>query len=231
MSFLTVVKRALLGWPNEIMELKTLREQTESKLNTVQNYSNVIGILSATIHDSGGFIWYKDIEGRYRVCLVKDHAVSFAGNSNITNPAQAQAILKDLILTRGQPDREQFIVAMLNSKNDLIGFNIVSVGSLSATTVHPREVLKPAVIASSAAIILCHNHPSGDPLPSEEDRLITRTIIQAADVVGIRVLEHLIITMENDHFYSFADEGIIARTYAEVGTKGIAHRIIDHLLP
>jgi DNA repair protein RadC len=167
----------------------------------------------------------------YRVCLVKDHAVSFSENSNITNPAQAQAILKDVILTRGQPDREQFIVAMLNSKNDLIGFNIVSVGSLSATTVHPREVLKPAVIASSAAIILCHNHPSGDPLPSEEDRLITRTIIQAADVVGIRVLEHLIITMENDHFYSFADEGIIARTYAEVGTKGIVHRIVNHLLP
>jgi DNA repair protein RadC len=167
----------------------------------------------------------------YRVCLVKDHSVTFGENCTITNPSQAQAILKDLILTRGQPDREQFIVAMLNSKNDLIGFNIVSVGSLSATTVHPREVLKPAVIASSAAIILCHNHPSGDPLPSEEDRLITRTIIQAADVVGIRVLEHLIITMENDHFYSFADEGIIARTYAEVKTKGIAHRIVDHLLP
>jgi hypothetical protein len=64
MNFLTVVKRAIWGWPNEITELKTLREQTESKLNTIQNYSNVIGILSATIHESGGFIWYKDTEGR-----------------------------------------------------------------------------------------------------------------------------------------------------------------------
>lgn len=165
----------------------------------------------------------------YRVCLVKDHAVSFAEHCNITNPAQAQAILKDLILTRGQPDREQFIVAMLNSKNDLIGLNIVSVGSLSATTVHPREVLKPAIIASSASIILCHNHPSGDPQPSEDDRSITRTIVQAADVVGIRVLEHLIITMENDRYFSFADEGLIEKAYAEVGRSTMAHRIVDHI--
>jgi DNA repair protein RadC len=104
---------------------------------------------------------------------------------------------------------------MLNSKNDLIGFNIVSVGSLSPTTVHPREVLKPAILANSASIIMCHNHPSGDPQPSEEDRLLTRTIVQAADIIGIRVLEHLIITMDNDRYFSFADQGSIARTYAQ----------------
>jgi DNA repair protein RadC len=55
---------------------------------------------------------------------------------------------------------------------------------------------------------LCHNHPSGNPQPSEEDRLLTRTIIEAADVIGIRVLEHLIITMDNDRYFSFADQGI-----------------------
>lgn len=167
----------------------------------------------------------------YRVCLVKDPAVSFGDHHSITSSAQAQAMFKQLIATRGQPDREQFMVAMLNSKNDLIGLNIVSTGSLSATTVHPREVLKPAIIASSASIIMCHNHPSGDPHPSDDDRLMTRTIIQAACVVGIQVLEHLIITMENDQHFSFADEGLIARTYAEVGRKGFAHKIVDHLLP
>jgi DNA repair protein RadC len=165
----------------------------------------------------------------YRVCLVKDHVVSFGENCSITNPSQAQAILKDLILTRGQPDREQFIVAMLNSNNALIGFNIVSVGSLSAAPVHPREVLKPAIIASSASIILCHNHPSGNLQPSEDDRLVTKTIIEAADVVGIRVLEHLIIDLGSDRYFSFADEGLIEKAYSEVGRTTIAHRIVDHI--
>jgi DNA repair protein RadC len=165
----------------------------------------------------------------YRVCLVKDHSVTFGENCNITNPSQAQAILKDLILTRGQPDREQFLVAMLNCKNDLIGFNIVSVGSLSAATVHQREVLKPAILANAASIMMCHNHPSGDPQPSEEDRLLTRTIVQAADIIGIRVLEHLIITMDNDQYFSFADQGLIEKAYSEVGRTTIAHRIVDHI--
>jgi len=165
----------------------------------------------------------------YRVCLVKDNSVFFGENCNITNPSHAQAILKDLILTRGQPDREHFIVAMLNSKNDLIGFNIVSVGSLSATTVHPREVLKPAIIASSAGIILCHNHPSGNPQPSEDDRSITTTIVQAANIIGIRVLEHLIIDLGSDRYFSFADEGLIEKAYSEFGRSTIAHRIVDHL--
>jgi DNA repair protein RadC len=165
----------------------------------------------------------------YRVCLVKDHSVTFSENCNITNPSQAQAILKDLILTRGQPDREQFIVAMLNCKNDLIGFNIVSVGSLSAATVHQREVLKPAILANAASIMMCHNHPSGDPHPSEEDRLLTRTIVQAADIIGIRVLEHLIITMDNDRYFSFADQGLIEKAYSEVGRTTIAHRIVDRI--
>jgi hypothetical protein len=70
---------------------------------------------------------------------------------------------------------------------------------------------------------------SGDPQPSEEDRLLTRTIVQAADIIGIRVLEHLIITMDNDQYFSFADQGLIEKTYSEVGRTTIAHRIVDHI--
>ncbi|WP_419656530.1 JAB domain-containing protein [Desulfosarcina variabilis] len=76
----------------------------------------------------------------YRVTLVKDETVSF-GQANLCNSHQAHAVLQNLILTRGQPDREQFVVALLSAKNQMIGMNIVSVGALSATTVHPREVL------------------------------------------------------------------------------------------
>jgi len=151
----------------------------------------------------------------YRVCLVKDATVSF-GQSFVSNSHQAHAVIQNLILTRGQPDREQFVVAMLNAKNIIIGLNIVSVGVLSSAQVHPREVLKPAILANSSAMILCHNHPSNDLSPSTDDLEVTRKIIKAADIVGIQVHEHLIINMENERFFSFADEGIIKRIYDEI---------------
>ena len=152
----------------------------------------------------------------YRVSLVKDESVSF-GNVRLYNSKQAQSLIQNLILTKGQPDREQFVVALLNAKNEMIGLNIVSVGMLSSAPVSPREVLKPAILANSAAMILAHNHPSNDLEPSPDDINVTRKIIQAAEIVGIKVHEHLIINMEDDRYYSFADQGIIARMYSEIG--------------
>jgi DNA repair protein RadC len=151
----------------------------------------------------------------YRVCLVKDATVSF-GQSCVSNSHQAHALIQNLILTRGQPDREQFVVALLNAKNKIIGLNIVSVGVLSSAPIHPREVLKPAILANSSAMILCHNHPSCDLNPSPDDLEVTRKIIKAADIIGIQVHEHLIINMENERFFSFADEGYIKRFYDEI---------------
>ena len=151
----------------------------------------------------------------YRVCLVKDATVSF-GQSCVSNSHQAHALIQNLILTRGQPDREQFVVALLNAKNAIIGLNIVSVGVLSSAPIHPREVLKPAILANSSAMILCHNHPSNDLSPSADDLEVTRKIIKAADIIGIQVHEHLIINLEDHRFFSFADEGIIKRIYDEI---------------
>ena len=152
----------------------------------------------------------------YRVSLVKDESVSF-GNVRLFNSQQAQALIQNLILTKGQPDREQFVLLLLNAKNEMIGLNIVSVGGLSSATVHPREVLKPAILANSAAMILCHNHPSNDLEPSPEDIAVTRKIIRAAGIIGIQVHEHLIINMDDTRYFSFADQGIIARMCAEIG--------------
>jgi DNA repair protein RadC len=101
----------------------------------------------------------------YRISLVKDESVSF-GNVRLANSQEAQALIQNLILTKGQPDREQFCVVLLNVKNEMIGLNIVSVGALSSAPVHPREVLKPAILANAAAMILAHNHPSNDLEPS-----------------------------------------------------------------
>jgi len=151
----------------------------------------------------------------YRVSLVKDKNISF-GQRRMNNSQEAQSLIQSLIKTQGQPDREQFCVILLNAKNEIIGLNIVSIGGLSLASVHPREVLKPAILANSAAMILCHNHPSNNLEPSPDDLAITKRIIQASEVIGIAVHEHIIISMDDDRYYSFADNGIIKRFYNEI---------------
>ena len=104
-------------------------------------------------------------------------------------------------------DREHFRVILLNTKNRVIGIDQVSVGTLNASLVHPREVFKRAVQKSAAAIILVHNHPSGDPSPSPEDMQITQRLCEAGRIIGIEVLDHVII---GDHvFTSFKEKGWI----------------------
>jgi len=151
----------------------------------------------------------------FRVSLVKDRRVSFETNS-INNSAQAQPILRKLIETQGQQDRENFCVVLLNAKNIMIGLNIVSIGDLNSATVHPREVLKPAILSNSSAMVLCHNHPSNDPAPSPEDLAITAKIIQASSIMGILVHEHIILGMHDDAYFSFADNGLIKKMYDEI---------------
>ena len=151
----------------------------------------------------------------YRVTLVRDRPLPFKP-SPINNSQEAQSIVRTLIETQGQSDREQFVVIMLNAKNEIIGVNIVSTGDLSSATVHPREVLKPAILSNSASMVLCHNHPSNNLEPSPEDIAITKKIIRAAEIIGITVHEHIIISMDDDHYYSFADQGIIRQMYKEI---------------
>ncbi len=102
-------------------------------------------------------------------------------------------------------NREFFLSLHLNSKNQLIREVLVSVGSLSTSVVHPREVFSAAVRDSSAALIFLHNHPSGDPAPSREDRECTQRLTRAGKILGIRVLDHIILGHED--YFSFADAG------------------------
>jgi DNA repair protein RadC len=101
--------------------------------------------------------------------------------------------------------KEHFLILLLDGKNRLIREVPVSVGSLNQSLVHPREVFSPAVRDSAAAVILVHNHPSGDPAPSREDLEITRRLRQAGETLGIRVLDHIIIG--HDTYVSLADRG------------------------
>jgi len=89
--------------------------------------------------------------------------------------------------------RENFIVLILNARHEVMCLETVSVGSLNASIVHPREVFRPAVIESAASIVLVHNHPSGDPEPSEEDLAITKRLVEAGELLGIGVLDHVVV--------------------------------------
>ena len=103
--------------------------------------------------------------------------------------------------------KEHFFSLHLNSKNQLIREVLISIGSLSTSVVHPREVFAPAVRDSSAALIFLHNHPSGDPAPSREDKECTQRLIHAGQILGIRVLDHIV--MGHNDYYSFADSGCL----------------------
>lgn len=110
----------------------------------------------------------------------------------ITSPEDVARIMRDH-MDMGNLDREHFVVLYLDRKNHVNAIQTVSIGGLHSSLVHPREVFKPAIVASSAAIILVHNHPSGDSTPSTEDINITRRLIEAGKILGIEVLDHVVI--------------------------------------
>ncbi len=103
--------------------------------------------------------------------------------------------------------REQFHVILLDRKNRIMRDVMVSQGSLTASVVHPREAFNPAMRDSAAAVIFLHNHPSGDPQPSQEDRALTTRLVDAGRLLGIQVLDHIIVGRET--YMSFADEGLL----------------------
>lgn len=89
--------------------------------------------------------------------------------------------------------KEHFLVLLLNARHEVMARETVSVGSLNASIVHPREVFWPAVVQRAASIVLVHNHPSGDPEPSEEDLSITKRLVECGQLLGIEVLDHVIV--------------------------------------
>ena len=157
----------------------------------------------------------------YRVSLVKDESIQF-DQAAVRHAQDAQRLLRNFIKTKGQTDREQFCVVLLNTKNHVVGLNMVSMGVVDRTIVHPREILKTAILASASGIILGHNHISSDLSPSPDDREITKRMIVAGNIMGITVLDHLIISLEDDRYYSFADEGLMDRFRNE--TNGIGRK-------
>lgn len=136
--------------------------------------------------------------------MIRESSVTYA-NRKVTSHHQAVNIMNDFLV---DIDREKFIVMCLNAKNEPTAIHTVSIGSLNASIVHPREVFKPAILSNSNAVICFHNHPSGDPEPSREDINITNRLVDVGDLLGIKVLDHIVIG-DRDRYISFKKEGLL----------------------
>lgn len=141
----------------------------------------------------------------FRIALVREPGVKLAERPQVRVPAEAAPLFAQYI---AEADREVFVVAMLTVRHRLIGVHTVSVGCLTGALVAPREVFKPAILSGSAALLLAHNHPSGDPEPSAEDIALTRRLTSAGQLLGIEILDHLVIG-EAGRFVSLRERGVL----------------------
>jgi DNA repair protein RadC len=138
----------------------------------------------------------------YRIELVRERLIPIKPRPAIHNPDDIVAILSEELL---KADREKLVCVMLNTKNVVIGMDIVSVGTLTSSLASGREIFKAAILLNSAGIILSHNHPSGDATPSREDIQLTDRISKAGEILGIKLLDHIIIAEHGS--YSFSQAG------------------------
>lgn len=132
-----------------------------------------------------------------RVDIVR---IQMVKEASLLYPARRVRMARDVVdLFREflqETDREQFFLLCLNTKNEPTAIHTVSIGSLDSSLVHPREVFKAAILANSASVIVAHNHPSGDPTPSNPDIEVTKKLQEAGELLGITLLDHIIVGSE-----------------------------------
>jgi DNA repair protein RadC len=138
----------------------------------------------------------------YQVKLVRDGSQA-SERKKVDCAATAAHILQQYL---EGADREHFVVLLLDTQNQVIGIHTVTIGTLDASLIHPREVYKTAILANAASVLLAHNHPSGDPSPSTEDLMVTRQLSEAGITIGIEVLDHVVVG-DAGRYYSFREGG------------------------
>lgn len=133
--------------------------------------------------------------------LVKETSLLYKDRA-IRSPKDGYNLFKQFL---GELDREYFVVMCLDVKNQPTAMNVCHIGSLNASIVHPREVMKTAILSNSASILVLHNHPSGQPEPSSEDIDVTKRLAEAGNIIGIDLLDHLIVG--DGRYISLKDKG------------------------
>jgi DNA repair protein RadC len=141
----------------------------------------------------------------YTVFLRRTAVLSVRDRPVIRCPQDVATVVGDYLK---ETDREHFVTVLLDTKNAVIGVNTVSVGILDSALVHPREVYKAAILANAAAIVLAHNHPSGDPTPSAEDKRVTERLADVGKLLGIDVMDHIVLG-DQGRFKSLKEMGVL----------------------
>lgn len=139
---------------------------------------------------------------QYKIKLKKDKIAEEEVKFSCSEDVATNSFIHHLFIDQDN-DKEKLYLIILNIKNKVTGYSLISMGSLTSSIVHPREVLKPAILASAANIIIIHNHPSGDPTPSTDDIEITNRISKACSIMGINLLDHIILGFEADEFKGY----------------------------
>lgn len=137
-----------------------------------------------------------------RVQMVRDAAMSFE-HEFISSSAQAAELFR---VHLGDPDREHFVVLLLDTKNRPLAIETVAIGAEDRAVTAPTTVFRSAILAGATGIILGHNHPSGDPSPSSSDRVVTDKLLNAAQLLGVRLLDHVVLGADG-RYESFSDKG------------------------
>jgi len=144
-------------------------------------------------------VTYKDLS--VRIELIREKV--YEKGPVLKEPEDVFGFVKEIAFK----DREHFLVILLNTKNEVLGIETVSIGSLNSAIVQPREIFKAAILANSASVILVHNHPSGDLEPSKEDLKSTKKLQEAGNLLNIPVIDHLIINSRE--YLSFKNKNLI----------------------
>ena len=134
------------------------------------------------------------------VKLVKEKDSHYASR-NIKNPEELASVVRNFLK---DSDREVFLTINFSTRNTINSIHIVSMGTAESSLVHPREVFKVAILSNASSIALAHNHPSGNPDPSQDDLQITKKLVQAGEILNIKVIDHIIIA--DDQYLSFAEK-------------------------
>lgn len=138
------------------------------------------------------------------VRMVKEAVLEYSGKK-ITDPSEGVQLLQMFF---GDIDREMFVAAYLNNKKEINAIHTVSIGTVNASLVHPREVFKAAILSNASSVLVAHNHPSGSITPSQEDKDLTKRLAEAGRIVGIELIDHLILG-DSGRYFSFKKEGLL----------------------
>jgi DNA repair protein RadC len=146
--------------------------------------------------------------GQFRVVPVSDHIPSYRTAAD--TPEIVAELWHSLVTTSSwfDPEKEHVVVFVLTTRLMVKGWNLVSVGSVNETTCHPREIFRPVVVAAGYGFVVVHNHPSGDPSPSQADTSLTRRLVECSELLQLKFLDHVVVGTPGKYF-SFREAGMV----------------------